>query len=928
MSGSVRIAAAQVRSAGGALVLLALLVSLAAGVAVAAPQALTRATSLELARSLTTVPEERRNPSGQTTDIAVLATASFFDGVPPSIDAVYGPLQQALDAHRQQQPEPLRSALGDADILVIGEPTIVVPAEPLDADPRFQIRGVVDPAWEERLTVVEGRLPTPWDLRDTPEPSGDTLNGVPVDEFLPPPIEIALTPQGAEALRWMLGEERLDAESGIPYLLVGLVDPIGLDSAYWRIIPAVPEAERFDDGNQQPRETAAAFLHPLSVGSPSASGPITVQYPLDTSRFDATTVDIALPQLRRFLATELPVEYVNAVGAGTAAISLTSAVPAAADAVLDRAGVTQAILALTVAGPLGTLGVVVLLAARAAIERRRGVLALRLARGASRSRVRLGVIGDTVAITAPAALGGVALGTLGSIQVADVSVPTALAALAAPAVVVSIAVLALAPALVLAALVPRAGDVRERRDDLAAPGAARTIIDLVVVALAAVSVWFVLQRGVVASAEAVGIDPILVAMPLLVALAASALVVRLYPSMLAVLRAAGAARRSAVSTIGLGRASRDRAVGPTIVVATLLATAVAVSSISVLAAVDDGLERAARDQLGAAVRVTGPGATADLARAAAALPEAGAVGGIDTVGPAVLSIDGVRENATVITIDAGAADLRDDLPAGFGETATVPGARVPVLMSADLIPDGVVPDADAAISVAGVDVTVSALGRIGNGYGAPGSWVIVSAVDAELFTDRPAVDSVLVDPADGVTSAAAAGALAALAADRGAGDARVAIAADLACADRSAPLTAALRTALIAGALLAGTLGIAALTIAAVVGRPRRQRVQALAHVLGVARSRALVAWELGPPALVGILTGTAVGVVLAQLSAAAADLRFVTGQSEVVRPALELTLIAATTGALALVALVVIAVMTALDRRPPLLSALRTESS
>lgn len=928
MSPPLRIALAELRSTGATLALLVALVAVAAGTVVAAPQAVTRAASLELSSELDALTENQRNLTGQTSAFEVIASTSLFGGPPASIDAAYGPLQRALAEHRDDQPEPLRSALGDADIVVIGEPAIVLPAEPRDDDPRFLIRGIADPAWEQRLALVDGRLPAPWDLSDTPEPSGDTLNGVPVDPFLPPPLEIALTPQGAEALRWSLGEQRLEVESNIPVVLVGLVDPLEPDSAYWQRLPAAPDAERFDDGNQQPRETAAAFVHPLSLGAPATLGPVTVQYPLDTDRLDAATVDEVLPQLRSFIASELRVPFDGDFGSGTAAISFTSAVPAAAGAVLDRVGVTQAVLALTVAGPLGALGVVTLLAARAAIERRRGVLALRLARGASRRRLQVGVVASTLGLTVPAALVGAAAATAASAALTGMPLLTALAVVAAPALLAVLAATALAPAIVLAALVPRPSDVRERRADLVAPGRARAVLDLVVVVLAAVSVWFVLQRGVVASAGAVGIDPLLVAMPLLVALAASVVVVRLYPALLGLARAVGATGRSAIAAIGARRASRDRSVSSVLVVASLVATAVAVSSLSVLADVDDGLDSAARDWLGAAVRVSGPAATGEFAIAAESLPEVGVVGGVDLVGPAVLSVESVRENATVITVDAGAAGLRSDLPDGFGDTATADGDRIPVVMSADLLRGDALPAPDASISVDGVPVTVVATGRPADGYGVAGSWVIVATVDAARFTGRPAVDTVLVEPADGVAPTAAAAALAQLADDRAAGDARITVATQLAADERAAPLTTALRTALLAGAALAALLGIAALGIAAVVGRPRRQRVQALAHVLGVRRSSALVAWELAPPTLVGVLAGAVAGVGLVPLALAAADLRAVTGQAEAVRASLDPLLIVATAGGIAAAALAVIAVATLLDRRPPLLTALRTESS
>lgn len=939
MSGSMRIAAAELRSAGGALVLLTVLVGLAGGLVAAVPLEIGRAASLELRQTVNGVPEEQRNPSGVLSDPGVLAIDSLVTGGSSSIEAVYGPLRQALDRHRLAQPEPLRSSLGDAGVVVVGEPTVVLPDAPRDDDPRFQLRAVVDPDAERRVRVIDGRLPEQWSLATAAEPTVTAVDGAPSGP-VPPPIEIALTAQGAEALRWTVGEVRADAAAPMRYLLTGIVEPIEGDSAYWRGIPAAPDAERFDDGNQQPRETAAAFLHPLSIVAPFARGPVAVQYPLDTGGLDAATIDTVLPQLRSFVANPLRIPYEGRLGSGSTELTLVSALPAAADAVLKRVGVTQAVLAFTIAGSLGALGVVLVLSARAAVDRRRPVLALRLARGASRGRLSLELVAGALLLTVPAALAGFALGAVGGAMLGAAPPGAVIAALVGPASVATLAGVALAPAAVLAALVPRARDVRERRGDLQRPGASRRVVELAVLALAAVSVWFVLQRGIVASAGAVGIDPLLVAMPLLVALASGVLVGRGYPFVLGLVQRVGAERRGAVPTIGVRRASRDHATGPVVVLVTVLVTAVAVSSVALLAAVDVGLDRAARDELGAAVRATGPGATAEFAAAAAALPEVGAIGSIDTIGPAVLTLDRVRENATVISIDAGAAALRDDLPVGFGETATPVDEPVPVLMSADLLPEldarDELPPTDADISVGGVDVLVVGLGRVAAGYGTAGSWVVVAAADAGRFSSTPiaapvSIDAVLVDPAPGVAPSVLVEALTAVAASfdpPARAELRLAVAADLAAADRAAPLTVALRTALLTGAVLAVLLGVAALAVAAVVGRPRRRQVQALARVLGAPRARSLVAWELGPPAALGVAAGSLVGVVLAVLAVAAADLRSVTGQADQVVPVLDPLLLSAAAGLVGLALLAVIGIATMIDRAPPLLDALRTETS
>lgn len=221
------------------------------------------------------------------------------------------------------------------------------------------------------------------------------------------------------------------------------------------------------------------------------------------------------------------------------------------------------------------------------------VLALRLARGASRARLQAGVAAGTLCLTLPATLLGVAATFAATLSLTGIDPVAFAASLVTPAML--------------------------------------AVLDLVVVVLAPVSVWLVLRRGVVASSAAVGVDLLLVAMPLLVALAVSVISVRLYPVLLGVARVVGATGRGAISVIGVHRASRDRGVASVVVTATLVATAAAVSSLSLLAVVDSGLSGAARDRLGAEVRASGPGATGDLAAEAATLPEPDAtisVGGV------------------------------------------------------------------------------------------------------------------------------------------------------------------------------------------------------------------------------------------------------------------------------------------------------------
>ncbi len=927
MTRSLRISLAQLRSAGATFVLLGVLVALAAAISVAAPLGVTAATSHELRTSIAELAEERRNPTGEIRDLAVI-DLPVFATEPVTQEAAYGSLYAALGEARESQPEPLRSALGEAELVIINEPVPVIAENPAPADPVFLVRTIIDPLLDERVTVREGRLPSPWRPNSSAPPPGSPVEPEPGVEPVVP-VELALTIDGADALRWSIGERRADPLSDIDLVLVGIVEPVDAGAAYWRSIPGAPEAERFDDGNQQPRETAAAFVNPLSVGAPTAFGPISVWYPLDISRLDASTIDVVLPQLRAFLSTGVTVRPATGDGSPSTTAPLTSEVPAAADAVLDRASATTASLAVMVAGPMGTLSVVLLLASRSIIDRRRSVLALQLARGASRSRLRLAVVLGALLVTVPAMLVGAVAGVVAAGSLIGLSSFDAAAGILATAPLVVLALIAILPAVLLAALVPQASDLRDRRADVADPGRLRPLAELVIVALAAVSVWLVLQRGIVTSAAVVGVDALLVAMPLLVALAASALTMRLYPLLVAAAQRVVRRSGSAVSLIGARRASRDPAVALPVVVATVLAASVAVSSLSLLAVLDAGLDGVARDQLGAAVRVTGPVVSAEFVSAARELPETAAVGGIDVIGPAVLNVEGVRENATVMTVDEAVARLRDDTVADWPPTtATIEGDRVPVMLSEDLLPNlDALPLPDADISVGGVPVTVVATGRVAAGYGAPSSWVLVSEADAEFFTSRPAVDTVIAEPTAGVNPAELGDALRELAATA-AGEARVSIAQVAAAEARAVPLTAALRFTLVAAAGLGVGLAIVTLAIAAVVGRPRRRRIQALAHVLGAPRSSSLVAWELAPPAIVGTIVGTIVGIALVPLATAAIDLGFVTGAAEPVVASLDVGVIGGTLAALVVGVTAVVVLVTSLDRQPSLLTTLRTESS
>ncbi|RPE37035.1 hypothetical protein [Kitasatospora cineracea] len=261
----------------------------------------------------------------------------------------------------------------------------------------------------------------------------------------------------------------------------------------------------------------------------------------------------------------------------------------------------SAVAPLSVLGPAGAAGValtVLLLAAVLAGERRAGELRLLRARGASRGGVLRRLLGESAATALPAAALGTALALL------LLPSPRWGGAVLAAGVTAAVALLVFP---LRAALFPHAG---------AAAGRRRVVAELSVLALAVAAVVAVRQRGVAPAGA--GVDLLLVAAPLLIALAGAVLLARLLPPLVGAVSRWAARRPGAVGFLALARASRP-AVLP--LLALLLAVTTAGFGATVLSSVDAGRLRAVRAETGADARVTARAVLPDgFAEAAAALP--------------------------------------------------------------------------------------------------------------------------------------------------------------------------------------------------------------------------------------------------------------------------------------------------------------------
>ncbi|MFI0939023.1 FtsX-like permease family protein [Streptomyces sp. NPDC021020] len=311
-------------------------------------------------------------------------------------------------------------------------------------------------------------------------------------------------------------------------------------------------------------------------------------HPLDTARLTAHDV----PALRDELASlgNGPLSTRLAADTGSSALHAVAGVGGVLTA-FDAGRTAAHPLVLIAAVGVGTTALAVLLmAAGLAADRRRRETALLRSRGGSLRGIFGRLVGETCAAALPAGALGTALALL--------LLPTGRygAALALGALVTAAGVLALPLRATLAVRRPRPAE----REDLVAhrPSRRRLVLELTVALLVAGAVATLRRRG-----SADGSDPYLAAAPVLVAVAAALVLLRVYPLPLRRLARPAARLRGAVTHLGLARAGRAPSGGQLPLVAMLVALTVASFGGSVLAGIAHGRDRAAAAAVGADARV-------------------------------------------------------------------------------------------------------------------------------------------------------------------------------------------------------------------------------------------------------------------------------------------------------------------------------------
>ncbi|MEU4363974.1 FtsX-like permease family protein [Promicromonospora sp. NPDC023987] len=943
LSGLGLLARRQLRTSWGATATLGVVAFLAAGVLSTAPRAIATMHADQ-------VTYETAAASGPARDVVSVAGAipgeppgGIYGYAPPDIgsgvpaEPDWAPFLANLDTVRTETEDPLRSVMGAPHFHVTSaEPayTEPVPSSQL-AEAKVFLRSATDLA--DNTELLEGRWPgaTP-----TPSFEEDTWSpATPQEEA--PAFEVAVSRAVAETYGWELGG-RYDnlGGSGIialaeryPALVVtGIFEAGDPDTDYWLHHSLAARASVITDPNRGLLGTASVYVSPAMITPITLGiGKTRVWYPVNTDGVTAADVPLLLAQANGQSAQtfRVPVGPDDSVAME---LRPTTRLSEILERLLAQRTGVDAIVAVLAVGPLGATVAVLALGARLVVDRRRPALALLRARGASGTQLRLLMGGEGLVVGLGSAVAGFAGGlalTSGLGLDAPVTVSQVAFALAA----------GLAPATALA-LATSPGGLRTTRADLAPRSRSRVrwVLEVLVVAGAALASWLLLSRGVVAGSGAgPGVDPLVAAAPLLVSLALTLLAVRAYPWLALALERALAPRRDLVPFLGAARATRDPAGGPVPAVALVLAVAVAATSAVLYSTVSGGVVREAWRATGSDLRVSGPIIDEPAAEQLAALDGVEAVTAVADVGDAVLHGTASSPRTGVYSVDAAAlAMVQEDVPGApesLGELTRVPtggaDAAVPVILTRSAAGPGVGPGSTGlTLATQEGSVPISVVDVVDELPGLPAGRALVLA-DTERLTASTGETSyarlALVGLADDADRAAVTTEISQVLPSALVEDPDQEAATML-----EAPVSGGLVIAFVLAVLLAGLLCAAAVVMTLMLAAPARARLLAVLQTLGLSprQGRGLVGWEIGPWAVVALLVGAVLGVAVPSLVLAAVDVTALTGGVTQPAPEYDPLLLGAAAAGFVAVVVAAVGVAAALSRRGEVAAQLRMGSN
>lgn len=831
----------------GASIIVALLVGVSVFATALAPRALVALGTDEVRSSLSAA-------SPMIVDITGTGRFGYNAAIDdPTLEEIIGPTDARLDDLPGQLPLPLRAALDETEWIARASALDVIPDGPIRA--RILLTLAVDLGWSERVDFVEGAAPVAWTGGELPEDA---------EEPTAPPIEIAVSAQSARILDVEVGDV-VDSDVGT-LAIAGIYEPVRPEDGYWAHATDLVRASVDQPPGSLPTIRAGVFVHQetlVPLRESFASGQLSAWLPLVPSTLEFAEIAEVRAQVREFVATPFALPDFGE-------LAFRSGLPDIVERTVGRLDAASALLALVGSGLFGVLLAVFALGVRSVIERRAPGLALASARGAGTGVLRGAMAVEGLLLAVP--VSGLAIAAAAVLVPTDAGWP----GWVLPTLV------GLAPPVLFAVLTSPRALVATRRDlavRSAHPG--RWVLEAGIVGLAAISLVLLARRGLVESSGAVGVDPLLAAMPLLVATAVGVLVLRVVPfPLLAVLRFERAAG-PATGLVGAARAVRAPALGFPATIALVIGIAVVVSSAVLATTVRTALAAAAVEGVGADLRVQARELPDDLLERIADTDGVAAAAPVSVAsGVRFADAAGDSEIFVVVADTALLSEIRPDIE------PLETGSPVPILVSEDwqarIVPGDLELDG-AAVTVAGT-LPRDALPGVNR------RWALLDAAAADrMGLEVPDPEQVLIRLDPLADSAGVASALDELVAGAQSDDRLRAIvvvrdaATELEQA-RTAPTTAGLERLLLLAAGASLALTIIAVVLGSVAAAGARAKLFGLLRVLGMSsrQLRRVLAWELGPVVLTATIVGTGLGLALPAIITSVLDLRpFVGGRTQ-----------------------------------------------
>ncbi|MGI5212390.1 FtsX-like permease family protein [Plantactinospora sp. CA-290183] len=646
-SGPVR----RVRVFAGYLGLLAVLGLVAALLATGAPRLANEYADDGLGRDVGSLPHQVRD-----------LTYTVSPGEGGSIDT--GRAAAKLDPYRERLPGPLPGLVGQRWFAArVGPDRVGVTgdAAPFNGSCRPELPLRYQSGAEREVTMVAGRWPA----------STDT-------------VEAAVSREAADAVGLRVGSaftllSRGGFGDSVPVRIVGIYQPFDPAAPSWDDVALADVACPNPDDGLTHRAALLTDVPGLNRAAQRV-GVLTYEWRYRIAEDRLTTADI--PPVLTAVATtrRTPPER---------GLILTTGLDTALATFDGQLRAVRALLGVVQAGMLATLLGLVALAARLAVERRREEFTLLRARGATTVEIGARTLRETALVLPAAVAAGWLLGTLPPGRPSGVEVP----------LVAALVMLTTLAVPVLAMGGQRRASVVTRRRDLVRyrPSAKRLTAELLVLLLTVLGVLLLRRRGL---SQDSGVDPYLVSVPVLCAVAAALVALRLVPWPLRLLGRLTARARAAVPFIGLARAGRGAPLGTGPLAVLVVAIATGVFTSVVTSTIDGARDRASDQEIPADARVTGSYTQPGTADRLGALP------GVDAVSPlAVESGQPLRSRTPngvggrdlgqtqVLVMDGpslarvlAASGMDVDLPAELTRPGRIDGP-VPAVVSAEVAAD-------------------------------------------------------------------------------------------------------------------------------------------------------------------------------------------------------------------------------------------------